>query len=264
MTGFPAKWRQRWFRRWLVARVFWLFGQRENAREDSEDILWDDPDQDRWSEITRIMIKDSSVHLIYIWSELSRITDPDPDQPQISTAEILRFRLYCACLSCQTEVKSSRTFNDELWFLVKYWKRKKKIQILQRVLTRLESTRFNYSSWPLLFVLLWVESNPKSTVAHNYHNYHGKIKTLWQKQQHHGKSENLTSKTKTSRQNQILHSKNQIPHQKSKYPRQNQSYFAFAVKYLVLRWGILFLPWGFWFCRDSYGPLYKCFYYVVW
>ena len=44
------------------------------------------------------------------------------------------------------------------------------------------------------------------------------------------------AKPKTSRQNQILHSKNQIPHGKSKYPRQNQSYFVFAVKYLVLPW----------------------------
>ena len=47
----------------------------------------------------------------------------------------------------------------------------------------------------------------------------------------------VTAKPKTSRQNQIPHSKTQIPHGKSKYPRQNQSYFVFAVKYLVLPWG---------------------------
>ena len=51
----------------------------------------------------------------------------------------------------------------------------------------------------------------------------------------HGKTENLTAKTKTSRQNQKPHGKNKIPHDKSKYPQQNQSYFVFAaVKYLVL------------------------------
>ena len=57
----------------------------------------------------------------------------------------------------------------------------------------------------------------------------------------HGKTENLTAKTKylttkpkLSRQNQILYSKNQRPHGKSKYRRQNQSYFVFAVRFLVL------------------------------
>ena len=54
------------------------------------------------------------------------------------------------------------------------------------------------------------------------------------------------AKPKTSRQNQILHSKNQIPHGKSKYPRQNQSYFVFAVKYLVL-------PWCVCSCREVFG-----------
>ena len=98
-----------------------------------------------------------------------------------------------------------------------------------------------------------------------------KQNTLRQNRKPHGKNKNLTAKTKylttkpktsrqnqrrwkTSRQNQILHSKNQIPHGKSKYPLQNQSYFAFAVKYLILSWGILLLPWGFCFCRDSCGP----------
>ena len=70
----------------------------------------------------------------------------------------------------------------------------------------------------------------------------------------YGKTENLTAKTKTSRQNQKPHCKTKdltakpntsqqklnAAHGKSKYPRQNQSYFVFAVKYLVLPWGILF------------------------
>ena len=50
----------------------------------------------------------------------------------------------------------------------------------------------------------------------------------------HDKTKTLTAKPKTSWQNQILHSKNQIPHGKSKHPWQNQSCFVLAVKYLVL------------------------------
>ena len=75
------------------------------------------------------------------------------------------------------------------------------------------------------------------------------FETIWEKQLYgpqlsrqnqkpHGKTENLTAKTKTSRQNQK-------PHGKSNYPRQNQSYFVVALKYLIL-------PWGFWFCRDVF------------
>ena len=87
----------------------------------------------------------------------------------------------------------------------------------------------------------------------------------------HGKSKNLTAKSKypttkpkNSRQNQRSHgktkyftAKNQTPHGKSKYPRQNQSHFAhcetfgfavgflllFAVRYLVFAVRFLFLPW---------------------
>ena len=102
-----------------------------------------------------------------------------------------------------------------------------------------------------------VMAKPKTSQQKQKH--HGKTKNLTAKTKYltakpkpqgknkipHGKTENLTAKTKTSRQNQILHSKNQIPHGKSKYPRQNQSYFVFAVKYLVL-------PWGFWFCREVF------------
>ena len=76
-----------------------------------------------------------------------------------------------------------------------------------------------------------------STVAHNCH---GKTKNLT------AKTKYLTTKPKTSWQNQRPHDQIvQIPHGKSKYPRQNQRYFAFAVKYLVF-------PWGFWFCREVF------------
>ena len=65
-----------------------------------------------------------------------------------------------------------------------------------------------------------------------FNNYSSSPNGLWVKIPH-GKTEKLPAKTKSSRQNQILHSKNQIPYGKSKYPRQNQSYSFFAVKYLV-------------------------------
>ena len=75
-----------------------------------------------------------------------------------------------------------------------------------------------------------------------------KPKTSRQKQKHHGKTKNLTAKTRyltakpktsrqlkqnTSRQNQMLHSKNKIA--------------------LVLPWGIWFLQWSIWFCREVFG-----------
>ena len=84
----------------------------------------------------------------------------------------------------------------------------------------------------------------KNKIPHDHgktENLTAKTKTSQQNQKPHGqnkiphdKTKNLTAKPKTSQQNQILHSKNQIPHGKTKHPRQNQSYFVFAVKYLVL------------------------------
>ena len=57
----------------------------------------------------------------------------------------------------------------------------------------------------------------------------------------HGKTKNLTAKTKTSRQNQKPHGKNKIPHGKKKYltakpniSQQNQNSFGFAVRFLFL------------------------------
>ena len=54
--------------------------------------LWDDPDQDQWSEITRIMVDQMNRWILvqsgFIgsfdlpWSEWSRITDADPDHPK--------------------------------------------------------------------------------------------------------------------------------------------------------------------------------------
>ena len=61
----------------------------------------------------------------------------------------------------------------------------------------------------------------------------------------HGKTDNLTAKTKTSRQNQILHSKNKIALVLPWVFALAVRYLAFAVEYLVL-------PWGFWFCREVF------------
>ena len=98
----------------------------------------------------------------------------------------------------------------------------------------------------------------------------------------HGKTKNLTAKTKTSRQNQKPHGKNKIPHGKTKNltakpntSQQKQNSFGFAVSICFCRevfqgigflissiWfcrevfgfavRFLFLPWGFWFCRDVF------------
>ena len=93
----------------------------------------------------------------------------------------------------------------------------------------------------------------------------------------HGKTKNLTAKTKTSRQNQKPHGKNKIPHGKTKNltakpntSQQKQNSFGFAVGIWFYRevfgfccevFGFavrsLVLPWGFWFCRESCGPPWK-------
>ena len=59
------------------------------------------------------------------------------------------------------------------------------------------------------------------------YNCHSKTKNLT------AKTKYLTEKPKTSRQNQILHSKSKIA--------------------LVLPWGIWFLLWSIWFCRKVLG-----------
>ena len=66
--------------------LFW------KSRGPSELFLWDDPDQDQWSEISRIMTDQMNRWIQsgqgFIgsfelpWSEWSPITDPDPDHPK--------------------------------------------------------------------------------------------------------------------------------------------------------------------------------------
>ena len=84
------------------------------------------------------------------------------------------------------------------------------------------------------------------------HNCHGKTKTSRQKQKHHGKTKNLTAKTKylaaktkTSRQNQMLHSKSKI------------ALIGFAVGigfgHEVFAWFLLCI----WFCREVFGFVVK-------
>ena len=74
-----------------------------------------------------------------------------------------------------------------------------------------------------------------------------KPKTSWQKQKHHGKTKNLTAKTK------YLTAKPNTSQQK-----QNSFVlpwvFAFALRYryLVFAVNYLVLPWGFWFCREVF------------
>ena len=87
-----------------------------------------------------------------------------------------------------------------------------------------------------------------------------KPKTSRQKQKHHGKTNNLTAKTKyltakpkTSRQNQIPHSKNKIGLVLPWVFPFAVRYLVFAVKYLDLSWGLLFCPEVFCFCREVFG-----------
>ena len=93
----------------------------------------------------------------------------------------------------------------------------------------------------------------------------------------HGKTKNLSAKTKTSRQNQQPNSENKIPHGKTKnitakpnsWPntsQQKQNSFGFAVGICFCRevfgfccevFGFavrsLVLSWGFCFCREVFG-----------
>ena len=104
-------------------------------------------------------------------------------------------------------------------------------------------------------------------VAHNYHgktkNLSAKTKTSRQNQQPngenkipHGKTKNLTAKPNTSRQNQILHSK-------SKIALVLPWVFAFAVRYLVSTVKYLVLSWGLWFCREVFAFAVRYFVFAV-
>ena len=111
-----------------------------------------------------------------------------------------------------------------------------------------------------------------------------------QNQKCHGKTKNLTAKTKTSRQNQKPHGKNKIPHGKTKNLTAKTKYltakpkdltakpntssknkialvlpcvFAFAVRYLVFAVKYLVLPWGLWFFREGFGFVVRYFVFAV-
>ena len=72
----------------------------------------------------------------------------------------------------------------------------------------------------------------------------------------HGKTKKLTTKTKTSRQNQILHSE-------SKIALVLPWVFAFAVRYLVFAVKYLVLLWGLWFCHQVFGFVMRYFVFAV-
>ena len=69
----------------------------------------------------------------------------------------------------------------------------------------------------------------------------------------HGKTKHLTAKPKTSRQNQIPHSKNKIGLVLPWVFPFAVRYLVFAVKYLDLSWGLLFCREVFCFCREVFG-----------
>ena len=72
----------------------------------------------------------------------------------------------------------------------------------------------------------------------------------------HDKTKKLTAKTKTSRQNQILHSE-------SKIALVLPWVFAFAVRYLVFAVKYLVLPWGLWFYHQVFGFVMRYFVFAV-
>ena len=126
---------------------------------------------------------------------------------------------------------------------------------------------------------LWTRDKTRM-VAHNS-RVTAKPKTSWQKQKHHGKTKNLTAKTKYLMAKPKPHGKNKIPYGKTKTltvktkyltakPKtswQNQILrskskialvllwviFAFAVRNLVFAVKYLVLPWGLWFRREVFG-----------
>ena len=83
-------------------------------------------------------------------------------------------------------------------------------------------------------------------VAHICHgktkNLTAKTKTSRQNQKPHGKNKNITAKPKTSRQKQNTSRQNQILHSKSKIALVLPWVFAFAVRYLVFAVKYLVLP----------------------
>ena len=72
----------------------------------------------------------------------------------------------------------------------------------------------------------------------------------------HGKTKNLTARTNTSRQNQILHSKNKIA-------LVLPWVFAFAVRYLVFAVKYLVLPGGLWFYHEDFSFAVRYFVFAV-
>ena len=74
----------------------------------------------------------------------------------------------------------------------------------------------------------------------------------WQNQKPHGKTENLTAKTKTSRQKQNTSRQNQKPHGKTKYFTAKTKYLTAKANTHGKTKAILFLQWSIWFCHEVF------------
>ena len=88
--------------------------------------LWDDPDQDQWSEVTRIMVDQMNRWILvqngFIASfdiprsEWSRITDPRPDHPKETKSSLVSITHILKIINtCQENVKPGKNCTDE-WF----------------------------------------------------------------------------------------------------------------------------------------------------
>ena len=100
------------------------------------------------------------------------------------------------------------------------------------------------------FFLSWMSLRLKVKADHNeyflyswghslrHSSYYGGPQLSRQKQKPHGKTENLTAKAKTSRQNQNTPRQNQKPHGKTKDPTAKPKSFCSL--------------WSIWFCRGIF------------
>ena len=122
------------------------------------------------------------------------------------------------------------------------------------------------------------------------HNCHGKTKNLTAKTKYpqqnwkprgknkipHGKTKNLMAKTKYLMAKPKPHSKNkssqrklntsrqnQILHSKNQTPHGKSKYPRQNQSYFVFAVKYLVLPWGFWFCRDVFGFAVRYFVFVT-
>ena len=92
---------------------------------------------------------------------------------------------------------------------------------------------------------------------------HGKTKTSWQKQNTSWQNRNLTAKTKTSQRKLNTSRQNQRPHGKTKYFTAKTKDLTAKANTHGKTKAILFLLWSIWFCREVFGFAVRYFVFAV-